>query len=63
VLAVAALWLDAMLNVKVIHRIESRTQAARRNDNIDVVWKFFVCALLLVGLCSGTYGGPRTNDI
>jgi hypothetical protein len=33
----AALRLDAVLSVKVIYRIEPRTQAAGRDDDIDMV--------------------------
>jgi hypothetical protein len=36
---VAALWLDAVLRVKLVHRIEPRTQAARRDDDVNVVRK------------------------
>jgi len=33
----AALWLDAVLSVEVVHRIEPRTQATRRDDDVNVV--------------------------
>jgi hypothetical protein len=36
---VAALWLDAVLRVKLVDRIEPRTQAARRDDDVNVVRK------------------------
>jgi hypothetical protein len=39
-LAMATLWLDAVLSVKVIHRIEARAQTARWDDNVNVVRKF-----------------------
>lgn len=39
-LAVAALWLDAVLSVKVIHCVEPRTQAAGRDDDVNVMRKF-----------------------
>jgi hypothetical protein len=38
--AVSALWLDAVLSVKIVHRIEPRTQATRRDDDVNVVRKF-----------------------
>ena len=38
--AVTALWLDAVLSVKVVHRVEPRTQAARRDNDVNVVRKF-----------------------
>jgi len=37
VLAVAALWLGAVLSVKLVHRVKPRTQAARTDDDGDVV--------------------------
>jgi hypothetical protein len=36
-LAVPALWLDAMPDVKLIHCIELRTQAAGRDDDVNVM--------------------------
>jgi hypothetical protein len=54
VLALAALRLDAVLSVKVIHRIEPRTQAARWDDDVNVVRKFPL-AMLLLDLYSETY--------
>jgi hypothetical protein len=38
----AALWLDAVLSVKVVHRIEPRTQPTRRDDDVNVVRKFLL---------------------
>jgi hypothetical protein len=40
--AVPALWLNAMPDMKVVHRIELRTQAARRHDDVNVVPKFLL---------------------
>lgn len=41
-LAVAALWLDAVLSMKLVHRVKPRTQAARRDDDVDVVRTFLL---------------------
>jgi len=35
--AVPALWLNAMPDMKVVHRIELRTQPAGRDDDVNVM--------------------------
>jgi hypothetical protein len=38
----AALRLDAVLNVKVVHRIEPRTQSVRWDEDVNVVREFLL---------------------
>src|SRR5689334_5190945 len=40
--AVAALWLDVVLNVEIVHVIEPPTETARGHDDIDVMGKFLL---------------------
>jgi hypothetical protein len=40
--AVAPLRLDAVLSVKLVHRIEPHTQAVRRDQYVNVVRKFLL---------------------
>ena len=37
--AMAALWLDTVLSVKVVHRIEPRTEPTGWDNDVDVVWE------------------------
>jgi hypothetical protein len=44
VFAVATLWLDAVLSMKRVHRIEACSETAHRHDDVNVMRKFLLDA-------------------